>query len=153
MDSFILFLSQLFPDMQHLGVAGYWIVLLLSLIESFVITGWFVPGTTVVVIFGGFAAHGFYDFWDLVFFAFVGAVLGDGISYEMGRRGKRFIARYSVIARHAAQGGAFFQKYQTMSIVFGRFVGWVRPIIPFIAGMFGMPRIRFYVANVISGYV
>ena len=141
---------SLIPDLSHFGIAGYWLVLLFSFAEAFVFTGWVVPGTILVVIAGGLSAHGVYDFWDLVFFATIGAIIGDGISYEIGRRGKAFIQRKPFLQKQTEKGKPFFLKHQGKSIFFGRFIGWIRPIVPFIAGVMYMSRIRFYIINICS---
>lgn len=146
----ITYFTSLLPSLESLGILGYWVILLISFAEAFVFTGWVVPGTVVVVIAGGLSAHGVYDFWDLVFFASVGAVIGDGISFELGHKGTSTLQKVTWFQRHVTRGKTFFQKYQTMSIAIGRFVGPVRPIIPFIAGLMDMNRTRFYVANIFS---
>ncbi len=143
-------LSSLLSNLQHLGTAGYWLVLFLSLAEAFVFTGWVVPGTVLVVIAGGLAAQGIYDFWDLVLFASIGAAVGDGISYELGHRGKSFIKHRPFLQRQLERGKKFFLRHQGKSIFLGRFIGWIRPIVPFIAGAMEMPRPRFYTANIVS---
>ena len=70
------------PWLQHGGPLGYVLVSILSFAEAFVLTGWIVPGTILVILAGGFAAQGIFNFWILVLFASVGAMLGDGISHD-----------------------------------------------------------------------
>lgn len=135
---------------NQLGVWGYWLILFISFAEAFVFTGWVVPGTVVVVIAGGLAAHGTYSFAELVCYAVVGAILGDGLSYELGRRGKRFTEKRPFLQKQIKRGTPHFQKHQVKTIFFGRFIGWLRPVVPFIAGLAQMDRPRFYIANVIS---
>jgi undecaprenyl-diphosphatase len=49
-----------------------------------------------------------------------------------------------------ASGETFFQSHGAKSVFIGRFVPTVRAIIPMVAGIVGMPPIRFYIANVLS---
>ena len=48
------------------------------------------------------------------------------------------------------KGERFFQRHGGISILFGRFVGPVRSIIPAVAGMMHMPPVRFYLVNILS---
>ncbi|MES9896122.1 MAG: VTT domain-containing protein, partial [Candidatus Thiodiazotropha endolucinida] len=58
--------------------------------------------------------------------------------------------------RHPAtlqRGITFFQRYGGKSVALGRFFGPVRAIIPLVAGMLGMPPLRFLAANILSALV
>jgi len=48
------------------------------------------------------------------------------------------------------KGEAFFYRHGGKSILFGRFVGPVRPVIPVVAGILGMRPLHFSVVNVLS---
>lgn len=144
------FLLSHLPNLQQLGIEGYWFLFLISFAEAFIFTGWVVPGTVIVVIIGGLSAHGYYDFGDAVFFAILGAILGDSLSYELGRRGQNLIGKWTFLERRIERSRPFFSEHQGKSIVFGRFIGWIRPIVPFVAGVMRMPRVCFYTANILS---
>ncbi len=135
---------------QDLGVLGYWLVFLFALLESIAVIGLFTPGSFVVVFAGALAAHGYYDFTDLVIFCIGGALIGDALSYEFGRHGKTMLEHRPFFTKHIKNGQLFFEKYGAASIVLGRFVGALRPFVPFVAGMSHMPRMRFYIADVIG---
>ncbi len=143
-------LPSFLADLQHLGLIGYWLVFLISLAESLVFTGTFIPGTIVIVLMGGFAVHGYYHFWLLCLFSSVGAIFGDGISYEIGRRGQMHLERWSFLKKHIDRARPFFQRHQRKSIFLGRFIGPTRPIMPFLAGVAGMSRTLFYSMDSIS---
>ncbi|WP_197910446.1 DedA family protein [Desulfosarcina ovata] len=46
-------------------------------------------------------------------------------------------------------GAAFFKRHGSKSVLFGRFVGPVRPVIPVVAGMLGMQPRQFFIVNVL----
>lgn len=142
--------QNLLPHLQHLGVAGYWLLTLITFGESFVLTGMFVPGTVLLVIMGGLVPQGYYDFGDLVFFAVCGSILGDCVSYELGRLGRFHVDRYAFLKGYLERGRAYFNLHGGKSVIMGRFIGPIRPIIPFIAGVSDMKRLSFYVYNVSS---
>lgn len=146
-------LPTFLPGLQQLGFIGYWFVMLISLVESLVFTGIFVPGTIVVIVMGSLAVNHFYHFWILVLFSAIGASLGDGISYEIGRRHKMHVERWSCLKRHIDRARPFFQRHQRKSIVFGRFVGFVRPIVPFLAGVADVKRAVFYTIDILSAFL
>lgn len=131
---------------------GYWIIFLVSALESLAVIGLLMPGTTITIIFGLLASEGFFNIWLLMFLAFLGAIMGDGISYWFGSKGLKFFKDESKIikASHFALGQKFFEKYGSKSIFLGRFIGPLRPLIPFIAGLMHMRLRTFFFWNVTS---
>lgn len=146
------FVNLLLPTLQHFSILGYWIVLLVALLESLVLVGVFIPGTVVVILAGFLAAKGYLDVGDLIWFAAIGAMLGDGISFFLGKKGTRLFRPNSKLFKlsYLEKGEAFLKKHGTKSIFFGRFMGPIRPISPFVAGMFKMDTKRFYFWNFLS---
>jgi undecaprenyl-diphosphatase len=85
--------------------------------------------------------------------AMIGAIAGDGISYWLGRHYKERLVNIWPFSRYPGmltKGEAFFHRHGGKSVLFGRFVGPVRPVIPVVAGMLGMRPVRFGVVNVLS---
>ncbi|MBI2779346.1 MAG: LssY C-terminal domain-containing protein [Gammaproteobacteria bacterium] len=137
---------------QHQTWAGL-AVFLLSISESLLIVGLFVPGTIVMFGIGTLVATGSLELWETLGWATLGAIVGDGVSYWIGYyykdrlRGMWPLRRYPGLV---ARGETFFLRHGGKSVLFGRFVGPVRPVIPTIAGMMGMSPMRFTVVNVAS---
>jgi membrane protein DedA with SNARE-associated domain/membrane-associated phospholipid phosphatase len=128
-------------------------VFAISISESLAIVGLFVPGVLMMGTMGALIAAGAIGFWPVVIAAVLGAIVGDGLSFWLGHYFKDGIRRIWPFSRYPETlnfGVRFFEKYGSLSIVFGRFVGPVRPVIPVVAGMMGMTPTRFTVANVIS---
>ena len=141
------------PYFQTLGPLGYLIIFIVTFLESLVFTGMFVPGTVLVIIAGGLAAHGQYSFFLLCLVSTVASVLGDGISYECGRRGQVHLERRSFLKKHITRAQPFFHKHKGKSLILGRFIGFTRPVIPFLAGVAGMNRRSYYPVSVLSGFL
>ncbi|WP_375199152.1 bifunctional DedA family/phosphatase PAP2 family protein [Cupriavidus metallidurans] len=115
--------------------------------------GLVVPGAAVMVAAGALVALGALEFWPTLLAAVAGAIAGDGISYWLGHHYRdrlRSVWPFRSHAQWLSQGENFFQRHGAMSVLFGRFVGPVRPIVPVVAGMLGMPPAHFYVVNVLS---
>jgi len=136
------FINHILPTFAHLGLWGYWLVLLVSLLESLVLAGEIVPGAALVIFAGFLSAQGFLDIGDLIWFAAIGAILGDGLSFYLGTKGTHFFRSENKFLKvaHLERGESFFHKHGSKSIFLGRFVGPLRPIIPFIAGLSKMDK-------------
>ncbi len=146
------YINTLLPAIEHFRMLGYWAVLLVSLLESLAFVGVVVPGAVFVVFAGSLAAKGYFDLGDLFWFSFAGAILGDGISFRMGKGGHiRFREENRIFKPGLLEKGkVFFARHGGKSIFLGRFVGLIRAVIPFVAGMSGMEAKKFYLWNVAS---
>ncbi len=134
---------------QWLGVA----IFLVSLTESLAVAGLVVPGVFLLFAFAALAASADMPLLEAIAWAFCGAVIGDLLSFALGRWFHQDIRRLSLFRRHPQwidRGERFFRRYGWVSVVLGRFIGPIRPIIPLVAGMFDMPAWRFVAINLLS---
>ena len=132
--------------------AGF-IVFLISLSESLAIVGLVVPGVVMMTAIGAMMGSGHLPFWETLTWAILGAIAGDGISYWLGYHYHEHLREFwpfKQFPKLLARGEAFFKNHGGKSIIFGRFVGPVRPMIPVIAGMMDMTPRRFLVFNILS---
>ncbi|CAK0752571.1 membrane-associated protein [Gammaproteobacteria bacterium] len=128
-------------------------VFLINVSESLVVVGLFVPGTIIMFGIGALVALGGMGLWATLSWAILGALVGDGVSYLIGRHYREHLRTMWPFNNHPEWLGRaerFFVRHGAKSVVFGRFAGPVRPIIPAVAGMMGMPVGRFYWANFLS---
>ena len=128
-------------------------VLVVSALESFLVVGLFVPGTVVMFGIGAMIAAGSMELVSTLVWATIGAVIGDGTSYLIGRfyhQRLRVIWPFRSYPQMIARGVDFFHKHGGKSIVLARFVGPVRPLVPAVAGMLDMPAGRFFMFNTLS---
>ncbi|KQT41967.1 hypothetical protein ASG43_16915 [Aureimonas sp. Leaf454] len=147
------FLSELAEVMRaHQAWAGP-LVALISLGESLVFVGLLIPATAVMLIIGGLVGSGVVGPVPVLVGAIAGAVLGDIISYAIGRwLGPGIVHRKPLRRyRHAvAKTRLFFRRYGFAAVVIGRFLGPIRSTVPLVAGMMSMEHARFQIANVLS---
>lgn len=132
---------------------AYVTVFLIGMAESVAFFGVLVPGVVILIGAGALVAAGAIAFWPTFLSAVAGAIVGDGISYHLGRHFDQHIRSLWPFSKHPDQldrGVAFFDRYGGWSVAFGRFFGPVRAVIPLVAGMMRLPPERFYVANVAS---
>ncbi len=102
------------------------------------------------------AGGGVLDIWSMLLAGFIGAVLGDSVSFILGQVFHRHIRGWWPFRSHPKwleQGEEFFHKHGGISIALGRFIGPIRPVIPVVAGMLNMPARYFYLVNILSSLV
>ena len=129
--------------------------------ESFVGLSLLFPGTTIMVIAGTlvnwpFNPHGVLNAWPLLIGGFFGAVLGDAISFWLGRHFGRYLEKHWYFVRNPdllPRGYRFFARFGTASVFVGRFFGPVRAAIPLVAGIMEMGWRQFWVANIGSALI
>jgi len=137
------------------------ILFVVSFGESFVGISLLFPGTTIMVAAGTLARwpfhpHGILSVWPLLAGAVLGAVLGDAISFWLGRRFGHLLERHWFFQRRPellTRGYAFFEKYGVASVFIGRFFGPVRAVIPLVAGIMEMTWREFWFANIASALI
>jgi undecaprenyl-diphosphatase len=129
------------------------LVLVISLVESLALVGLLVPGVVLITTAASLAGHQDIALAWLIGAAFVGAVLGDGISFSLGFKHREQVTQRWPLSQHPewlGRGARFFERYGIWSVFIGRFVGPVRPIIPLVAGMMRMAPRTFIWANLTS---
>ena len=132
------------------------VIAIVACVESLVAVGIVVPGVAMLFALGAIAGTGVISVWSVLVWAFIGAVIGDGVSYWLGYRYHAGLKKIWPFNRHPEwlrHGETFFYKYGAFSVVIGRFVGAVRPFIPVVAGMMDMPPVKFYTINILSALV
>lgn len=137
MQSFLENIVTLLPG----GGLYYLLIGAIALLESIVLVGLLVPGSTLVILVGFLAAHGKGEVTTIAIAAFTGAFIGDMSSYVLGCRfGTRLLhsnlfgKRLSLIRK----AELFFNSHGGKSLFLGRFAGPLRGSIPFVAGCSGM---------------
>ncbi len=128
-------------------------LLLIAFLESLAIAGVLIPGVALISVAAFVAGSGTLSISNTLAAAFIGAVLGDVLSFLLGRYFHQDIKGWGLFQRHPqwiGNGEVFFQRHGVKSVVIGRFIGPLRPIIPLVAGMFDMPARRFVGVNLIS---
>ena len=128
----------------------YVLVFVAAILESTPVIGTFTPGTMFLLLFGVVAGKGYGSLGLMITLSTIGGVIGDLLSYILGKYGRRFFKEHNRILKlsHIESGEAFFAKYGRRSIIFGRFVGPIRPIVSLIAGAIRMPLGRFLLWNI-----
>lgn len=129
------------------------LIFLFAFTESILLVGIIFPGAAFLVSLGALIGLGVLDFYTAWIWATMGAFLGDGISFWIGHKYKQKLLKIWPMYKFPdliEKGQAFFAKYGGISVFVGRFVGPVRPIIPAIGGMMGMPVQRYVIISAVA---
>ena len=147
------------PMLEFVKAHQSWAVALMFITafgESFAFVSLLFPGTTLLIAAGALMQGGTLPYLPVMLGAVLGAVLGDTVSYWVGRRFGAGISRLWPFSRDPELlplGIRFFARHGAKSVFIGRFFGPIRAVIPLAAGIMLMPRRDFWVANVASALV
>ena len=140
---------------KSLGQWAYLLVALMAMAETAAFLGFIAPGEFAVIFGGVLAGEGTLSIYLLIGIVWAAAVAGDSTGFMIGRHfGRAFAIRYGPKVRlteervHKVE--AYFHRHGGKTILLGRWVGFVRPLMPFTAGTSGMPYRRFIPYDVIS---
>ncbi len=117
------------------------LVFLVAFIESLAVVGILIPGVFILFGIGALIGLESLDFYAIWLWASLGAFLGDSLSYWLGYRYREQLAAiwpFRKFPDALDKGRQFIAKHGTKSILLGRFIGPLRPIVPATAGMLGM---------------
>ncbi|MCR6631594.1 MAG: DedA family protein [Magnetospirillum sp.] len=116
----------------------------------------FVEGETVVIITGALASEGRYNISVelLALFAFAGSFLGDQLYYYIGRRyGTPLLNRWPTLGHKIEWAFHLVKDHPTLFILSFRFIYGIRNIAPFVIGISGVGRVRYFVLNFIAAMI
>lgn len=134
--------------------AANMVVFLIAFGESLAVVGLFLPGVVLMFSIGALIAAGVLDLWIVLGLSTLGAILGDVLSYWLGRRYHEQVRGWWPFRNHPEwlkHGESFFLRHGGKGVLLGRFIGPLRPIVPIVAGMLNMPAGRFIAVDVIAG--
>jgi membrane-associated protein len=133
---------------------GTVLVCVIVFIETGFFVGFFLPGDSLLVTAGVFAATGSLNLAELLLVVPLCAIVGDQIGYWIGRKaGQALYRREDSLVfrkRHLERARDFYEKYGGKTVILARFVPIVRTFCPPVAGAAMMPYGR-YVAYDIAG--
>lgn len=131
-------------------------VFAIALVESLALVGILVPGVAVLFAVTVLAGNAGTPIPELLVWGAVGAIIGDALSFWLGRRLKGRLHRFWPFSHYPAlirKAESLFVRHGGVSVVIGRFVGPVRPLLPMVAGAFNMPARHFLLFNIGSAII
>jgi len=134
---------------------SYLIIFAAAALECAAFAGLLVPGESLVLASGFFAHLGILDLALVMLAAGLGAVAGDNTGYFLGSRlGRDWLlrrgSRFGLRKRGLARVEQFFQRQGPKAVFFGRFVGFARALVPFVAGASDMSYRKFVLYDAVG---
>ena len=125
--------------------AGYTGIFVLMLLEA---AAFPVPSELILPFAGYMVYRGYLDFWLVVLWSTIAALIGSFIDYYLGMRvGEALLSGKSKIpfidATHLHRVGLWFNQYGLIAVTFLRLVPAARVLISFPAGVYHMGKLRF----------
>ncbi|WP_158244211.1 LssY C-terminal domain-containing protein [Trinickia dabaoshanensis] len=134
------------------------VVFAIAVAEAIAVVGTIamVPASIVMFFAGALVGAGALDVWPTLALSALGGIVGDGLSYELGRHfhGKVrswFQAKGQEV--RWVRGEQFVERHGGKSLLLARFFAPVRSTVPLLVGTAHMGRLKFYAANVASALV
>jgi membrane-associated protein len=165
MESVVEFLSQV-KDLLNpkvlidyllglLGIYVYFGLWFVVFAETGLAVGFFLPGDSLLVVSGLFAAAGKLNVGLVLMAFFLGSVIGDNTGYWTGRvMGKTLFNRESSWVfkpSRVEKAKHFFDKYGVKTVILARFIPIVRTFAPLVVGAAEMPYYKFLIFSIIGG--
>lgn len=136
-------------------VGGLTALIVIVFVETGLLIGFFLPGDSLLVTAGLFAAAGHLDLWSLFLFISLAAIIGDSVGYAIGAHtGPRIFSRENSLffhKKHLTTTKEFYDRYGGMTIILARFMPILRTFAPLVAGVGNMQYGRFVLYNVMGG--
>jgi len=150
------FSNTILQAIQNNTEWAWLVVFIIAFAESLAIIGLMVPGWLLLVGIGTLIGADILPFYPIVLSAYCGAVLGEYLSYLLGYHYHQSILDWRLFQSHETllkKAKVFFERYGTAGVFFGRFIGPLRAVIPFSAGVFQMKKSTFAWVNLSSGLI
>ncbi len=136
--------------------SSYWLgaaIFLVALLECLALVGILLPGVVLLFALAVLAGNGALDLSSVLLLAWLGGLSGDILSYALGRRLQHKVPQLPIIRNHPQwliNAELHFARYGVLSLLVGRFIGPLRPVLPLVAGMLAMPLTRFVVVSLFA---
>ena len=134
---------------------GLFIICAIIFAETGLLAGFFLPGDSLLVTAGIFAAAGHLNIIYLLIFVTLSAIIGDQVGYYIGHKAGKFLftKKESSLFKteYLEKAKKFYEKYGPKTIVLARFVPIIRTFAPAIAGATNMEYKKFIFYNIFGG--
>jgi len=136
-------------------IGGLMALIAIVFVETGLFVGFFLPGDSLLVTAGLFAARGDLGLWSIFLFVSLAAIAGDTVGYTIGAKtGPKIFTREDSLLfhkKHLITTKEFYDRYGGVTIIIARFMPIVRTFAPLVAGVGGMEYRRFVFYNIAGG--
>ena len=140
---------------ELIRTGGAPLVCTIVFVETGFFVGFFLPGDSLLVTAGVFAAAGVVPLRWLLLPVMGCAIVGDQFGYWIGRTaGPALYKREDSLffrRSHLQRAHGFYERYGGRAVIFARFVPIVRTFCPPVAGAARMPYTRYLLFDIFGG--
>jgi len=148
-------LAQLYDVRGLVEWGGTLLVCAIVFVETGMFVGFFLPGDSLLVTAGVFAAAGQLRVGWLLALVTLCAIAGDQLGYWIGRSAGETLYRREESRffkkSHLENAHAFYEEYGGKTIIMARFIPIIRTFCPPVAGAAGMSYVRYLVYDIFGG--
>ena len=139
---------------ELIRLVGLYGLIFIVFAETGLMVGFFLPGDSLLVMAGIFAARGDLNIATLIPCLLCGAVVGNATGYFIGHKaGQTLYSRpnsFFFRREHLIRTHAFYERHGGKTIVLAQFMPIVRTFAPVVAGAADMSYRRFAMFNVVG---
>ena len=155
MESLMTLFHQIYDVESLVRIGGIVGLTVIVFVETGLLIGFFLPGDSLLVTAGLFAARGDIQLLPMIVALSIAAIVGDSLGYNIGKRsGPKLFTRADSLffnKKHLLTTKEFYDRHGPFTIVIARFVPIVRTFAPVVAGIGTMEYKRFISYNVFGG--
>jgi membrane-associated protein len=148
------FFSTVYNVPALIRLVGLYGLIFIVFAETGLMVGFFLPGDSLLVTAGLFAARGDLDIVTLMPCLLAGAIVGNATGYTIGRRAGQALYRrpnsFFFRREHLIRTHEFYERHGGKTIILAQFMPIVRTFAPVVAGAADMAYRRFAGFNVIG---
>ncbi|OGG79756.1 hypothetical protein A3A39_04530 [Candidatus Kaiserbacteria bacterium RIFCSPLOWO2_01_FULL_54_13] len=149
------FLSALFSVVSHFlssyPLLAYFVLFTGAFLDGLVGINFIVRGEIFFLTGSILAGNGVLNIALVSISVIAGGITGDSTSYWLGRwHGRKLFSKNGYIFNETnfERGQQFFDEHGTKTVFFGRFLGPISWITPFVAGTYHVPYNKFLIYNI-----
>jgi membrane-associated protein len=154
MDFINSFFSNVYNVPELIRMVGFYGLILIVFAETGLLVGFFLPGDSLLITAGLFAARGDLDFTMLILSLIPAAIAGNATGYYIGHRtGKALYSRPdSLLFRreHLRMTHEYYERHGGKTIILAQFIPILRTFAPVVAGVGEMGYRQFATYNVVG---
>jgi membrane-associated protein len=148
-------LAQIYDVRGLIDWGGTVLVCAIVFVETGMFVGFFLPGDSLLVTAGVFAAAGQLRLASLLSLVTVCAIAGDQLGYAIGRRAGSSLYRRKDSRffkhEHLQHAHHFYEKYGGKTVIMARFIPIIRTFCPPVAGAAKMNYARYLSYDIFGG--
>lgn len=149
MEYFEQILAFLESNSSWLGVS----IFIIAFLECLALVGLIMPGVVMMFAVAALAGKTNMPLWQAILWAWSGGLLGDLLSYTLGYKLKNGVTKLPLLRNHPQwlhQAEVYFNRFGMISLLVGRFIGPLRPLLPMTAGMLRMNKFSFALISIFA---